>query len=152
MYLILAFVAALFTWLILRGHFSAKIGLGVGVFLLVIVMTTLRMTTYIAERTLTVYFGWVSALTKTILLSEIQDVHVCSYHPLEQFGGWGWRYGQDGTHALTAKGTHAICFRLQDGRKFVVGSSKSQLLVEAMRQEHAGSTIDENNEAEEPHK
>ena len=140
-YLIFAFVAVLFTWLILNGHLSAKLGLGVGFFLLVIVMATLRMTTYIEEQSLTVYFGWIPALTKTIPLSDIQDVRVCSYDPLKQLG-MGWRYGQDGNHALTAKGTQGVCFRLQDGSKFIVGSPKSEKLAQAMQQKHADSEVD----------
>ena len=136
-YLIIALVFVLIAWPIIRGSLSLKLGLALGVFLIVIVMATLRMTTYIEEQSLTVSFGWVPVLKKTILLSEIQDAQVCSYHPFTQFWGWGWRYGLDGTHALTAKGTRGVCFRLQDGRKFIVGSSKSQELVEAMRESHA---------------
>ena len=135
-YLLLALVGGLFTWLILRRHLSPKIGLAMGVFLVVIVLTTLRMTTYIEAQSLTVSFGWVPALQKTLLLSEIQDAQVCSYHPLKQFWGWGWRYGWDGTHALTTQGTHGICFHLQDGRKFIVGSAKGQKLVDAIRENH----------------
>lgn len=136
-YLIIALVFVLIAWPILRGSFSPKIGLPLVVFLIGIVVATLRMTTYIEGQSLTVSFGWVPVLKKTVLLSDIQDAQVCSYHPFTQFWGWGWRYGLDGTHALTAKGTCGVCFRLQDGRKFIVGSSKSQKLVKAMRKNYA---------------
>ena len=140
--LILARAVVVTIWLFLRGNFFATSCLAVVGGLLIIAMAILRMTTYIDERSLTVYFGWIPALKKTILLSEIRDVHECSYHPLKQFWGWGWRYGRDGTHALTAKGTQGVCFRLQDGRKFLVGSSKSEELAEAMRQKHADPEVD----------
>lgn len=120
-----------------------------GGFLIVIVviaMMTLRMTTSIGDRTLTVSYGWIPVLEKTILLSDIQEVQVCSYHPLKQFGGWGWRYGRDGTHALTAKGTQGVCFRLQDGRKFVVGSSKSRKLADTVRLKHVNQEVDQHHE------
>ena len=140
--LILALAVVLMTWLFLRGSFFATSGLAVVGGLLVIAMAILRMTTSIDERSLTVHFGWVPVLQENLLLSDIQEVRVCSYHPLKQFGGWGWRYGRDGTHALTAKGTQGICLRLQDGRKFIVGSSKSEQLMEAMRQEHVDPEVD----------
>lgn len=132
-YLVIAIAIALIAWPILRGSLSLKIGLGAGVFLLVVVLMTLRMTTFVKEQSLAVYFGWIPVVTKTIPLSEIKDAQICSYHPFTQFGGWGWRYSSDGTHALTAKGTQGICFHLRNGRKVVVGSSKSQELEGVIR-------------------
>ena len=140
--LILALAVVLMTWLFLRGNFFAKSSLTVAGGLLVVAMVILRMTTYIDERSLTVSFGWIPVLQKTLLLSDIQEVQACTYHPLKQFGGWGWRYSGDGTHALTARGTQGICLQLQDGRKFIVGSSKSEELMETLRQEHVDPEVD----------
>lgn len=140
--LILALAVVLMTWLFLRGSFFARSGLAAVGGLLVIAMAILRMTTSIDERSLTVHFGWVPVLQKTLLLSDIQEVRVCPHHPLKQFGGWGWRYDRDGTHALTARGTQGVCLRLQDGNKFIVGSSKSKQLMEAMRQEYVDPEVD----------
>lgn len=103
--LILALAVVLTTWLFLRGSFLARIGLAVEGGLLVVAMAILRMTTSIDERLLTVSFGWVPVLQKTLLLSDIQEVRVCSHHPFKQFWGWGWRYGWEGTHALMARST-----------------------------------------------
>lgn len=144
--LLIALVVVLVTWFFLRGNSVSNVGLAVVGGLLVMAMATLRMTTSIEDQSLTVSFGWVPVLEKTILLSDIQEVQACSYHPLKQFGGWGWRYGRDGTHALTAKGTQGVCFRLQDGRKFVVGSSNNRKFVDTMRPKHADQDVDQHDE------
>ncbi|MGB0911679.1 MAG: hypothetical protein ACPGYT_15070 [Nitrospirales bacterium] len=131
-YLIIALVTALVTWATIRRGVLLNVGLAVGMLLLVIVMI-LRMVTYIEGQSLKVYFGWVPVVKKTILLSKIQDIRECSYHPMKQFGGWGWRYGMDGTQALTAKGTYGVCVRLENGDQLIVGSSRSHTLAEAIR-------------------
>lgn len=138
-YLMIAMGAALIVWLMWRGMLSLKLGLGVGIGLLVAVLLMLRVTTFITEQSLTVYLGWVPVITKTIPLSDITNAQVCTYRPLAEFGGWGWRYNSEGTHALTAQGTQGICLHLQDGHKVLVGSSTGQELATVIRPTHAQS-------------
>lgn len=138
-YLIIAISVALMLWLIWRGMLSLTLGFRVGIGLLVVVLMTLRVTTFIKEQSLTVYLGWVPVIKKTIPLSDIKDAQMCSYRPLAEFGGWGWRYNSEGTHALTAQGTHGICLHLQDGHKVFVGSSKGQEFAETIQANHTQS-------------
>lgn len=138
-YLIIAMGVALILWLMWRGMLSLKLGLGVGIGLLVVVLMTLRVTTFIKEQSLTVYLGWLPVITKTIPLSDIKAARICAYRPLVEFGGWGWRYNSEGTHALTAQGTQGICLHLQDGQKVLVGSSKGQEFVEAIQANYTQS-------------
>lgn len=127
-YLMIAMGAALIVWLMWRGMLSLKLGLGVGIGRLVAVLLTLRVTTFITEQSLTVYLGWVPVITKTIPLSDITNAQACTYRPLAEFGGWGWRYNSEGTQG--------ICLHLQDGHKVLVGSSTGHKLAAAIQANH----------------
>jgi hypothetical protein len=50
-----------------------------------------------------VQFGWLPVFQKRIPRRDIERAEVCSYPPIRDFGGWGWRYGS-GVQAFTVKG------------------------------------------------
>ncbi len=57
---------------------------------------------------------------KTILWKDVQTGYMRTYN-LMDFGGWGYRYGWNGT-AINAKGKHGIQLILMNGRKILIGT------------------------------
>lgn len=58
---------------------------------------------------------------RTIPYEDIQRVEVRRYHPLKDFGGWGFRIAK-GKRAYTTRGDEAVVLSLVDGMEIYVGS------------------------------
>ena len=62
------------------------------------------------------------------------DVEACEavvFKPFEEYGGWGVRVGPLGT-AFIARGNQGVHISLKDGRNMLIGSRRSEELVEAI--------------------
>lgn len=62
-------------------------------------------------------------LRRRIPLGEVDGVQTRTYHPLREFGGWGWRWGL--THryarAYTTTGDTAVVLSLRNGEQVYLG-------------------------------
>jgi hypothetical protein len=76
-------------------------------------------------------------------VAEIRTAVPVEYKPAEEYGGYGVRSGPRG-QAYIASGNQALQLELQDGRRLLVGSQRSQELarriVEVQRRLRCGST------------
>jgi len=61
---------------------------------------------------------------KTILWKDVQTGYMRTY-TLMDFGGWGYRFGKDGT-AINAKGKHGIQLVLMNGRRILIGTQQPE--------------------------
>ena len=118
-----------------RAYRVSRSGLPLAFIALIMILTALflRLETLVSEKELVVRFGWLPVVKKRMLLTEITRVEASSYQPLRDFGGWGWRLGQGGVQALTTKGTAGVFLWLCDGKQYLVGSSRSGELAQALR-------------------
>jgi hypothetical protein len=107
---------------------------GVLVVLLAVLVLFFRLETTVGGEDLTVQFGWLPAFQKRILLRDVEQAEVCSYRPLRDFGGWGWRYGRGGTQAFTVKGHSGVCLTMRNGKRYLIGSERSEELLRALQQ------------------
>ncbi|MBI3946454.1 MAG: hypothetical protein HY321_11085 [Armatimonadetes bacterium] len=90
------------------------------------------MRTEVNDEGLTVTFGLPAWIRFHIPAGEIRHVEAVSYRPLAEFGGWGIRFGMDGTRAYNARGDRGV--RIETTRRrFLVGSQRPAELAEALR-------------------
>lgn len=59
-------------------------------------------------------------LKREILFKDIKKVELLNYKPIKEYGGWGFRYGQDG-EAFSISGTLALSITLLNGKKVLLG-------------------------------
>ena len=69
---------------------------------------------------------------KAIPYESIASYHERTYHPIRDYGGWGIRWGREGK-AYIVSGNHGLQLLLNDGRKILIGSQRSQELEAAVR-------------------
>jgi hypothetical protein len=106
--------------------------IGVLVVLLGVLVVFFRLETTIGGEDQSVRFGWLPVFEKRLPLRDIAHAEVCSYRPLRDFGGWGWRYGWGGVQAFTVKGSVGVCLTMRDGKRYLIGSERSGELLEAL--------------------
>lgn len=102
--------------------------LGVAVILgLLIAPLTIQVT----DSRIRVRLAWV--WRREIDLKDVKAAESRQYRALKQFGGWGWRFGRDGSRAYTMKGNVAAVVSLHDGRDIYLGARDTQALADAIR-------------------
>ena len=69
---------------------------------------------------------------RDIAVADIASVEVRNYHPLKQFGGWGWRYGKDGSRQYSIAGKRAVVVQLRDGCEVYLGTRDVVPLADAI--------------------
>lgn len=117
------------------------LGWGVGLFCSIGVPLLFgRMRILVESRDLSVRFGFVPVVRKTIPLHLIAGAEAVSYRPILQFGGWGIRRGRfhgEKTAVYSLRGTRAVLLRLRDPipaafvrtRRILIGSEQPQQLA-----------------------
>src|SRR5262249_5098829 len=71
---------------------------------------------------------------RRIPLEAIRSAEVVTYRPLRDYGGWGIRYGWNGT-AYTAQGNRGVQLVLANGRRVLIGSQTPEALHEALQRD-----------------
>ena len=60
---------------------------------------------------------------------DIARIYTRKYDPMEEFGGWGVKWGMSGGRnnmCYTTRGDMGIQIELKDGRKILIGTQKPQ--------------------------
>ena len=78
---------------------------------------------------LRIRFGF---LRHVVDLSEVVAVEVVDYRPIRQFGGWGWRWGREGTRQFAMSGATAVKVTQADDRAVFLGSDDPANLAAAI--------------------
>ena len=60
---------------------------------------------------------------KTIPWAEIDQIYVRKYSPILEYGGWGIRFGRNGT-AYNVSGNQGIQLVLKNGKRILLGTGK----------------------------
>lgn len=63
---------------------------------------------------------------------EIRTTKVVEYKPLRDFGGWGWRFGSEGT-IYSASGNQAVRLEVKSRGTIFIGSAKPYVLAAALK-------------------
>src|SRR2546425_1287216 len=99
-----------------------------------------RLVTVVSDQALTVRFGWLPGRKTCRLRAEVLQAAASSSRLLLQCDERGWRFGWDGVHACTAKGSSGGLLSLRNGTRALLGSSRSSALGE-VRQRHQGKRL-----------
>jgi hypothetical protein len=65
---------------------------------------------------------------RRIFKSEIKSMHVRSYSPLGEYGGWGYRLGASAGKAYNTMGNRGLQLELHDGEKILIGTQRPEEL------------------------
>ncbi len=101
-----------------------------------------RMVIQLDENVLTIRFGWVGVIRRSLDVSRVDSARVCMFNPIRTYFGWGWRIGLDGSVCYSMRGRRGVEIIL-DGRRHVVGSQNPRELSAAIRGEVPEPLVDE---------
>lgn len=62
---------------------------------------------------------------RTIPWDEIDQIQVREYAPVQEYGGWGIKYGKSGW-AYNVRGKHGIQIHKKDGKRILLGTQKPE--------------------------
>jgi hypothetical protein len=91
------------------------------VVLIFLLFLTLKLATRIDEQGIEVYFKPFDFLKRKINWKKVKNVKVGKYHPIYDFGGWGYRWAGNST-AFNVKGNQGIRIYLQNGKEVLIGT------------------------------
>lgn len=133
-------------WLAICGFVTATIAIamvamppdqrGTGLMVMILIVGVLvlfrhwfRLTTRIDRIAIEVRFPL--GLGRRIVLTDIAEATAITYRPLADFGGWGIRFGSQGTIYSTA-GNRAVRLVTRDGARVLIGSARPEALLDAL--------------------
>ena len=105
---------------------------GLGLLLLAFVAALGRLVVTVDGDRLTISYGWLGLLQKTIDVAMIEEVRVRILSPFATYIGWGWRWGSKGATCYTARVRRGVELGVGDHR-VVISSLNPQMLKEALR-------------------
>ena len=114
---------------LLRGDFS-EINFNPGFWIIVgiiILFSFIRLKTTINEEGIAVQFFPFLLKTRFILWSQIGHLYIKDYNPIADYGGWGYRNGNEGK-AYNTKGSVGLQVIFKDGSKLLIGTQKKDEL------------------------
>ena len=77
---------------------------------------------------------------KRIALGSVVEATARRYKPLQEYGGWGIRYGGRNGRAYNVSGDEGVQLVLEDGSRILIGSQRSAELERAIRSGMGRST------------
>lgn len=101
------------------------LGVGICVALFLIPMAMIELRTTITDDGVEVKFWPFSK--RRIFKSEIRSMHVRSYSPVGEYGGWGYRRGPAGK-AYNMMGNRGLQLELNSGEKILIGTQRPEEL------------------------
>jgi hypothetical protein len=105
---------------------------GLGLLLLALVAALGRLVVTVDGDRLTISYGWLGLLQRTVDVAKINEVRVRILSPVATHLGWGWRWGSKGAICYTARVRRSVEFGVGDHR-VVIGSLNPQMLKEALQ-------------------
>ncbi|MCK9618385.1 MAG: DUF6141 family protein [Lentimicrobiaceae bacterium] len=70
---------------------------------------------------------------KKITWDEIESREIRKYHPIREYGGWGFRYSKFGKgRALNISGNIGLQLVLKNGKKLLIGTQQDYALIKAI--------------------
>lgn len=94
---------------------------------------TLRLETLVKKQGIYVRFFPFHLAFQLFTWDKIEKVYIRSYRPLEEYGGWGLRFGFMGNgRAYTVSGHSGLQIEFTSGKKLLIGSKKPVELAAAV--------------------
>ena len=109
------------------------LNVALGLLFLAVVWTMLSARLTFTVRRVTLEVHWWVLAKKIISRTDIVSAEAATYDPMREFGGWGIRFGRNGSRAYSMSGNRAAELSLKDGKRIVLGSRDPEPLVAALR-------------------
>ena len=90
-----------------------------------------RLETDVRNEELVIRYRWLWR-TRRIPLGQIAQARSMTYSPLADYGGFGVRWGWDGSMIFNARGNRGVEIGLKSGKRIVIGSQRSTDLERAI--------------------
>lgn len=110
-------------------YFALVIAIGLIVFFRVVTLYT-----RVDVRGVTWRFSLLHRKEKHISWKEITKAEVIKYHPIRDYGGWGYRLGSHGK-AYSVAGKYALRLTLHKEKKLLIGTQKPEELKRILQQQ-----------------
>lgn len=91
-----------------------------------------RMTVEVDRTALSVH-QWPIKISRVIPIKTIKNYQPVYYHPIQEYGGWGYRISPRGV-AYSVDGDQGVQLELDSGERVLIGSPKPERIVAAIRQ------------------
>lgn len=95
----------------------------------------LHMTIEVNPSQCLVWYGWVPAYRRGIVLEEIKRVEIVTYRAIRDHGFWGPHVTHDGERVFTARGNRAVRLYLADGSRVLIGTQRPEELASTLERE-----------------
>lgn len=92
---------------------------------------TLKLTTEVRTDGLYYRFTPIHRSFRRIAFEDITKYEMRTYKPIREYGGWGIRYGPNGT-AYNISGNRGLQLELLSRKKILIGSQRAEELFEAV--------------------
>ena len=109
------------------SQFDEPIKVLFGIFFIILFLSifTLRLHTRISSAGIVAELHPIPFFTRKFHWKEIDEIYVRKYSAIGEYGGWGVR-GMFPAKAYTVSGQYGIQIVTKDGRKFLIGTQKSE--------------------------
>ncbi len=101
-------------------------------FLFTMSMFTIKLETIVTKDGVYVRFFPFIIRYKFYPWEKINKAEIKKYSPLKEYGGWGFRFGFNGSMAFNVRGNIGLELVLNNGRKILIGTNKQQALEEVI--------------------
>jgi hypothetical protein len=81
-----------------------------------------------------IYIRYAPFVTRKIPFAKIERYQARTYRPIVEYGGWGIRGWSGDRMAYNVSGNQGVELQLRDGRNVMIGSQRTQELVQAIAQ------------------
>lgn len=100
-----------------------------------LIYTSIRLTCQITDSGITVRYFPFQPNATTFTWTQIEDVYLRDFNPLQEFRGWGIKYGFNGTKSYTMAGnTYGIQINLKDGGQVLIGTRRWDDVRQVLKQ------------------
>jgi hypothetical protein len=103
-----------------------------------------RLVIELGSDALVARFGFVSIGEARLPLTQIEAFEPVTYHPIGQFGGWGWRMGRhdgEATAAYSMRGSTGLLLRLRQPIRMLFWSA-DRVLIGSLRAAELGAALE----------
>lgn len=94
---------------------------------------SIQLKTVISENGICVKFFPFLFKERLIHWNEIKTCEVRQYHPIREYGGWGWRYSFKNGKAYNTKGNFGLQLVFDNDKKLLIGTQKPEELKQVLQ-------------------
>lgn len=76
--------------------------------------------------------SWFPIFKREIYFKDIKKAESKTYKPVREFGGWGIRFGRNGSRAYSMSGNLGVELTLKNGKVVMLGTQKPKELSQAI--------------------